>query len=128
MREEVKQILKMVEEGRITAEEAEKLIDVLKPDDGGGTSLISSTDDDYGKFLRIKVVENGNDKVNVNVPLSLVEVGIKLATQLGAEYEPKLQALKDIDFNEILNSIQNGDQGNLVEVEDNGTYVTITVD
>ena len=101
MREEVKQILKMVEEGRITAEEAEKLIDVLKPDDGGGTSLISSTDDDYGKFLRIKVVENGNDKVNVNVPLSLVEVGIKLATQLGAEYEPKLQALKDIDFNEI---------------------------
>lgn len=128
MREEVKQILKMVEEGRITAEEAEKLIDVLKPDDGGGTSLISSTDDDYGKFLRIKVVENGNDKVNVNVPLSLVEVGIKLATQLGAEYELKLQALKDIDFNEILNSIQNGAQGKLVEVEDNGTYVTITVD
>jgi hypothetical protein len=128
MREEVKQILKMVEEGRITAEEAEKLIDVLKPDDGDGTTLISSTDDDYGKFLRIKVVENGNDKVNVNVPLSLVEVGIKLATQLGAEYEPKLQALKDIDFNEILNSIQNGAQGKLVEVEDNGTYVTITVD
>ena len=124
----MKQIIKMVEEGRITAEEAEKLIDVLKPDDGGGTSLISSTDDDYGKFLRIKVVENGNDKVNVNVPLSLVEVGIKLATQLGAEYEPKLQALKDIDFNEILNSIQNGAQGKLVEVEDNGTYVTITVD
>ncbi|SFP70149.1 SHOCT-like domain-containing protein [Caldicoprobacter faecalis] len=116
MKEEIRKILKMVEEKKITAEEAEKLIDLVEPENTGLMQYDSSANGNNEKFLRIKVVENGANKVNVNIPLSLLEVGLKLGTQVGAQFEPKLEALKNIDFNEIVQSIKNGAQGKLVEV------------
>jgi hypothetical protein len=128
MKEEIRKILKMVEEKKITAEEAEKLIDMIEPENTGLTQYDSSANGNYEKFLRVKVVENGANKVNVNIPLSLIEVGLKLGTQVGAQFEPKLEALKNIDFNEIIQSIKNGAQGKLVEIEDDETYVSVVVE
>jgi len=128
MKEEIRKILKMVEEKKITAEEAEKLIDLVEPENTGLMQYDSSANGNNEKFLRIKVVENGANKVNVNIPLSLLEVGLKLGTQVGAQFEPKLEALKNIDFNEIVQSIKNGAQGKLVEVEDDDTYVSVVVE
>lgn len=128
MKEEIRKILKMVEEKKITAEEAEKLIDLVEPENTGFMQYDSSANGNNEKFLRIKVVENGANKVNVNIPLSLLEVGLKLGTQVGAQFEPKLEALKNIDFNEIVQSIKNGAQGKLVEVEDDDTYVSVVVE
>ncbi|MBM7581946.1 hypothetical protein JOD02_000783 [Caldicoprobacter guelmensis] len=128
MKEEIRKILKMVEEKKITAEEAEKLIDMIEPENTGLTQYDSSSNGNYEKFLRVKVVENGANKVNVNIPLSLIEVGLKLGTQVGAQFEPKLEALKNIDFNEIIQSIKNGAQGKLVEIEDDETYVSVVVE
>jgi len=128
MKEEVRKILKMVEEGKITADEAEKLMDMLEPGNRNVSSFNTDAAGNSEKFLRVKVVDNGVTKVNVNVPLSLVEVGLKLSSQMGAEFEPKLQVLKNIDFNEIVSSIQSGAQGKLIEVQDDNTYVTVTVE
>jgi len=128
MKEEIKKILKMVEEKKITAEEAERLIEAIEPENTGLQQYDSSMDGHSGKFLKMKVVENGANKVNINVPLSLVEMGLKLGTQVGAQFEPKLEALKNIDFNEIIQSIKNGAQGKLVEIEDDGTYVSVVVE
>ncbi len=128
MKEEIRKILKMVEEKKITAEEAEKLIDMIEPENTGLTQYDSSANGNYEKFLRVKVVENGANKVNVNIPLSLIEVGLKLGTQVGAQFEPKLEALKNIDFNEVIQSIKNGAQGKLVEIGDDETYVSVVVE
>ncbi|NLX70037.1 MAG: hypothetical protein GX024_03905 [Clostridiales bacterium] len=128
MKEEARKILKMVEEKKITAEEAEKLMDMLEPDNAGIPSFYAGADGNFERFLKVKVVEDGNNKIDVNVPLSLVEIGLKLGTLIGAEFEPKLQALKSIDFNELVNSINNGAQGKLVEIEDDDTYVSVTVE
>lgn len=128
VKEEIRKILKMVEEKKITAEEAERLIEVIEPEKSDATQYESDANENGEKFLRIKVVENGDSKINVNVPLSLIEVGLKVGTLVGAQFEPKLEALKNIDFNEIVQSIKNGAQGNLVEIEDDNTYVSVVVE
>jgi len=128
MKEEIRKILKMVEEKKITAEEAEKLIDAIELENGGVTQNESSTGGGDEKFLRIKVVENGAKKVDVNIPLSLVEVGLKLGTQIGGQFEPKLEALKNIDFNELIQSIKNGAHGKLVEIENENAHVCVVVE
>lgn len=128
MKEEMRKILKMVEEKKITAEEAERLINAIEPENGGVAQGYSSAGDGNEKFLRIKVVENGANKVNVNIPLSLVEAGLKLGTQIGGQFEPKLEALRSIDFNEIIQAIKNGAQGKLVEIEDEDDYISVVVE
>lgn len=128
MKEELKKILKMVEEKKITAEEAEKLIDVIEAEQARSEGNDLATNQNGEKFLKVKVVEDGVNKVNVNIPLSLLEVGLKLGAQVGAQFEPKLEALKNIDFNEVIQSIRNGAQGKLVEVEDGNTFVSVVVE
>ena len=50
-------------------------------------------------------------KVNVNLPLGLVSAGLRI----GQRYAPELNG---VDWDELLNEIQRGANGKLVEVED----------
>jgi len=71
--EERLQILKMVEKGQISAAEASSLIEAL----GENEKLhsIPKTKKVDGKVLKVRVYEGNEDiKVNVNVPLKLVQV------------------------------------------------------
>ncbi len=84
MKEEIKQVLDMLKEGKITNEEAVTLIDALK-----------STEDDQDqrqittgkqkRFLKVNVTRNNQPKVNVKIPFSLVKWGINIANKMGKD-------------------------------------------
>lgn len=116
MKEEIKKILKMVEEGKLKAEEAEKLLDaLLEP----GKKVSSR------KFLKIKIEDVGGDKVNVVLPLGLV----KLATRFIPKDKKELLEEKDIDLDEILSAIKEETQGEIVNIQDaDGSVVKIWVE
>jgi hypothetical protein len=67
------------------------------------------------RWLRIRVTDqaSGKQKVNVNVPMSLVNVGMKI----GAKFFPQDE---DFDLNEIYEAIKSGAEGKIVEVDDDG--------
>lgn len=73
--------------------------------------------------VRVTNLETGRPKVNVNLPLTWVELGLKI----GAKYQPEIAGL---DFNDLVAQIQAGANGKLVEVEDmdDGERVEIFVD
>jgi hypothetical protein len=73
--------------------------------------------------VRVTDLETGRPRVNVNLPLAWVAVGL----QLGARYTPQLG---DFDLKGLLDEIQAGASGRLVEVEDldDGQRVEIFVD
>ena len=77
-------------------------------------------------MLRIVVDSSDGDKVRVNLPMALVQ----LAMEMGMEM-PKVSgndALKNIDWAQIMNLVRNGAMGNLVEVESaDGDIVRIFV-
>lgn len=128
MKEEVKKIFKMVEEKKITAEEGERLIDAL--DESGpqaaGNGDWNSTGSEP-KFLRVHV-DDEHDKVDINVPLSLVEVGLKLGTQFAGKDSDAADKLKGIDFKELMEAIKQGARGKLVDVKTEGSIVEVYVD
>jgi hypothetical protein len=122
--EERMQILNMVAEGKITAEEGAKLLSALEPERKRETRPLTDSPS-APRWFRVRVtdLETGKSKVNVNLPMSLVDVG----TRMGARFAPELE---DLDFRDIIDQIKSGAQGKIVEVEDveDGERVEIYVE
>lgn len=88
MSEDRSRILNMLAEGKITAEEAERLLDALDTRTGAvaapaepaikgdPTPLIAA----LPKFLYVKVLSTDGDTVDVKVPIALVRSGLKLTS------------------------------------------------
>lgn len=87
MNEHRRQILQMLAEGKITADEAERLISALeRPRDLGSSQVDEGlAAKSRPKYLRVQVdsEEDGHNegptKVNVRVPMQLLRAGVRLA-------------------------------------------------
>jgi hypothetical protein len=82
MNEQRKDILDMLAEGKITAEEAEQLIAALELDQPPAAPSLDARPKGKAKYLRVVVdaVEDGEPtRVNVRVPLQLLRAGVQLA-------------------------------------------------
>ena len=81
MGEERRKVLEMLAAGKISAEEAEKLLDKLASgaanQASSGDSPAASGEPSAGKpkYLRVVVDNPGRDQVNVRIPLSIVGSG-----------------------------------------------------
>ena len=109
--EERMQILNMVAGGQISATDGAKLLAALEPEKKEARQVGERTGP--AKWFRVRVtdLETGKNKVNVNLPMSLVDVG----TRMGARFAPELE---DLDFNDIIEQIKSGAHGKIIEVED----------
>ena len=80
--------------------------------------------------MRIRV-QDGGDKVKVNLPLPLLTAFLELGLEMGGQFgiEGKTDALKNVDFTALLALVEKGALGKLVEVEgSDGELVEIYVD
>ena len=70
-----------------------------------------STNDKPG-WLRVRVrnLATGKNKVTVNIPVGMVQFGLRVANKFSPE--------EDIDFNGMADMISSGQRGTIVEVED----------
>ena len=78
MNEEIMRILKMVEEGKIPADKAKELIEVLNKPSIPQVSTQKYDD----KFLRVKVLSAEGDKVNIQLPVKVIKVILKATGKL----------------------------------------------
>ncbi len=95
--EERMKILKMISDGKISAEEGSRLISAL--------SQRSEKENKFSKrslsnqMLRVRVTDmsTGKTKVNVNVPMKLVDAGLNIAAQFTPEMEnaQMMEAVKE---------------------------------
>ena len=114
MSEERARILQMVSENKIDAAEGARLLSALNnATPGYNQAGNETTPKGTARWFRVRVtnMETGRTKVNVNLPLSLVKVGLRM----GAHFSPEIQ---EFDWDELMVAIQEGAAGKLVEVED----------
>ena len=84
----------MLAEGKISADEAERLIEALanKTTETSPQTALTKTLDNLPKYLFVKVDAVDGDKVNIRVPLKLVKAGIKLQALLPQDAQDKINA------------------------------------
>ena len=123
MSEEKRIILEMVKEGKISVEEAEQLLEKANPsesiDDASGIKKPDSK-----KFLRVRVTEEDKVKANVNIPIALAKVGLKIIPK------EKLRVNgEQIDIDQILQMIKEGTEGEVVNIdaEDKGKNYKVNI-
>lgn len=128
-------ILKMVEEQKITAEEAAKLLEAA------GSEVEVTTTDDEGKprrmpkWLKVQVQEAGRSRPNVNVtvPFALIRWGLKLAP-MGMRFAPEHAReriresgvdLNNLNIEELIAAFSELGEHSLVDVDEDGEKVRI---
>jgi hypothetical protein len=120
--EERLKILKMVEEGKITAEEGAKLLAALSESRKTKAKPSLRTASGGTRWLRVRVtdVASGKAKATVNLPLGLVDAGLNIASQ----YAP------GIAFDELIEAINAGAEGKIIDVfdEEDGEHVEIFIE
>ncbi len=113
MNENRRQILEMLAAGRITADEAERLIAALEKEPPRPAGASSEPDSKaWPAYLRVVVESEENQngqgpaKVNVRVPMQLLRAGVKLANLIPPQARSKVNdALREqgveLDLNQI---------------------------
>lgn len=77
-------------------------------------------------LLKVLVNDAGGDIIKVNLPISLVRVGLEMGMQAQVSGH---SALKDVDWDSLLQMVENGVVGRLVEIQcADGDYIEITVE
>ena len=98
MNEQRRQILQMLAEGKITADEAERLIDALEREQPESPPGAASRPKPRPRYLRVVVSSadnsggDGPTRVNVRVPLQLLRAGVRLTTLIPPQALTKVNA------------------------------------
>jgi hypothetical protein len=105
MTENTRQVLEMLAAGKITTEEADRLINALR--ESAPTTAPTANSDAQPKPRYLRVIVDANDekdgptKINIRVPLQLLRAGVRLASLMPARAQEKVNdALREqgIDF------------------------------
>jgi hypothetical protein len=120
MNEERLRVLQMIESGVVSAAEGATLLGQLV-ENGAATS--SDTPQEKPRQFRVRVsdLQTGKIKINVNIPLDLVEVGLRMGARFVPEWEPTAYAA-------ILQAAHDGKTGQMVEEITDGEKIEIIVE
>jgi hypothetical protein len=125
MSENQKKILEMLSQGKISTDEAYRLLGAVDSEDKGHEGAAKTEPEIRGKakYLRVTVTpqeSHGNsenvDRVNVRVPMSLIRAGIKLTSLIPGDAMNKVNdALQEKGINFDVRSIKAEDIEELID-------------
>jgi len=124
--EERMKILKMIEEGKLSAEEGAKLLSALS---AAQSKAAAGAAGELGvgnaRWLRVRVTDiaSGRSKATVQIPISLIDAGMKI----GAHFAPEIDG---VQMDELIAALRTGMTGKIIDATDDedGEHVEIFVE
>ena len=125
----LERVLRLVAEGRLTADEAGPILDALEERGGsaggapetrtpsGDDQPDSTTNRDPAKTLRVEVTDGGRAVVNLRIPLSLGRAALS-----------QVPGISDATSDRIREAITAGIKGPIVDVDDGDDGVRISLE
>jgi len=119
------QILEMVKEGTLSVEEGLKLLSAMETKQP--VNEVRPSVSNARRMIKILINSKDGDDVKVNIPLALVKVGLDIGSKMNVN--GKQLDLKGVDLDSIMQMIDEGASGELVNVQSaDGETVRIFVD
>ncbi len=125
------EILKMLEQGKINAEEAQKLLEALGDGSQESIKMPTMNNNLKGKMFRIRILAKDDDnvEVNVNVPISLLKLGIKMSSSNMIQVNGTSGfQLSDEDVDAIMEAANNGEMGEIFTLDSEEAKIKIYID
>lgn len=120
MNEEIKRILKMVEEGKLTSDQAAELISAIKESDRQSEPPKSGE-----KKLKVNIVSSKGKDFNINMPLKFCK-GILKAT---GKIPMHIEGGEEKDMQVIMAAIENEVCGKIVDMRSgNGDHIEVVIE
>lgn len=124
MKEEIKRILKMVEDGKIDLDKASELIEAINKTNNTLQQLPVSENSE--RMLKVRVFSATKDVVNVNVPIKFLK---SIGNAVNNIKIPGISEADGIDVKMIMESIDSGLEGKIVDVKSsNGDIVEVSIE
>jgi hypothetical protein len=118
-------ILKMIEEGKVSADEGARLLTSVESRPNKPPRNLANQSQATGKWFRVRVTDTntGKSKATVSLPLSLMDWGLRV----GAQFAPEVGSL---DLGELSEILTTGMEGKIVDVldEEDGEHVEIYIE
>lgn len=127
--EERMKVLKMVQDGKITPEMASELLKALdssarKPQSEETSGGVYSGKGS-GRFFRVRITDtdSGKTRVNVRLPLGMVNAGIRM----GMRFSPEVEGL---DTARLAEALAAGETGQIMDIYDDqdGEHVEVYIE
>jgi len=150
--DDTRRVLDMLQEGKITVDEADRLIKALSPDRQAETATADTAADgpERVRWIRINIQKPANDaghkakNVNIRVPIAIVKGGMRLGAIIGtfagekaarrmkaqgldidlAKISSDLSQMNGPEFDEFLRSLNETN----IEIDDGKSQVRITAE
>jgi hypothetical protein len=118
-------ILKMIEEGTVSADEGARLLSSVDRNSEKAPKPLAPRPTGAGKWFRVRVtdIHTGKNKATVSLPFALMDWGLRV----GAHFAPEVG---NIDLGELSDILSEGMEGKIVDVvdEEDGEHVEIFID
>lgn len=126
MEEEKVRVLNMVKEGKVTVEEAMKILEAL-----GTPQEEPELRESKAKWFRVRITDlkTNTPKVSVNLPIGLVDWALRTGTKVASLGGVDLNGM-GVNIEELRAAINHGLRGKIIDVvdEEDGTRVEIVVE
>ncbi len=120
-KDERMKILKMVEDGKISADEGARLLSALVKQ-----KLQQTIQAGDARWLRVRITDlrTGKESVKVNLPIDLVNVGLRM----GARFVPSIE--QEVAMEEMIDALNQGLMGKVVDIvdEEDGQRVELFIE
>jgi hypothetical protein len=122
--EERLQVLKMIEEGKVTADEGARLLRALSQQEtpAGPTEPLRGASKPRWFRVRVTDTSTGRNKVNVNIPMGLVNVGLRM----GARFIPDSEGTGE-PYRDLVEIVESGRTGKVFEARDDAANEMVEI-
>jgi len=123
--EERLQVLQMIQNGKITAEEGVKLLESLEkgnPKSTSGETGHVEKKNSAPRWMRVVVTDlnTNKEKINIRLPANVVDAGYKMGARFGS-------SLQDSSSDQILQALQVGETGKIIDVCDDDSCERVVI-
>lgn len=110
-----RRVLEMLSEGKVSVDEAERLLSLVD-EDPETTTVVQPLAPSARRYLRVTVDSDDDEHIDVRVPLALIKAGVKLHTLLPAQATTGINtALQDNGINVDIDNLRTEDLEQLID-------------